>query len=344
MAAFNILAIDGGGIRGIVPIRILQKIEELSGKKVHELFDMMAGTSTGGLIVSCLTLKETPGSTRPKYTLEDLANIYTTDGSTIFPIASGLSKWIRSLDTLFRPEFSPNGLEKVLRKYVQQQRIKDAYRPIIVPTYDLHSNQPVFFKSAEANYNEEANALIHDICRATSAAPTFLPAYSFKYKGQPLTGIDGGVYVNNPTMAALAEIRRYGHAGYYKKSDGSPVSMKDVSVLSLGTGSYTGEITQQQAVSWGQLQWIQHITDIMMKGVSQTTDYEAREVMYKAGEDRPYLRLTINIKDEAYSDMADARPQTLHYLQEEVKHQITENPEVISVIQNFLDRQKTEVK
>jgi len=340
MATFNILAIDGGGIRGIVPIRILQKIEELSGKKVHELFDMMAGTSTGGLIVSCLTLKETPESTKPKYTLDDLAKIYTTDGSTIFPIATGIDKWIRSILTLFRPEFSPKGLNRILREYVSTQRIKDAYRPIIVPTYDLHSNQPVFFKTAEATYNEEANALIHDVCRATSAAPTFLPAYSFKYKGQPLTGIDGGVYVNNPTMAAIAEIRRFGHAGFYKRADGKPVNMKDISVLSLGTGDYTGEITAKQAVSWGQLQWIQHITDIMMKGVSQTTDYEAREVMYKEGEDRPYLRLTINIKDEAYADMADARPQTLHYLEDEVKKQVTENEEVLKVIKNFLERQQ----
>lgn len=337
MATFNILAIDGGGIRGIVPIRILQKIEELSGKKVHELFDMMAGTSTGGLIVSCLTLKEHPDSTQPKYTLEDLAKIYTTDGSTIFPIRTGIGKMIRSFFTLFRPEFSPNGLDKVLRKYVQEQKVKDSYRPIIVSTYDLYSNMPVFFKTAEATYNEDANALIHNVCRATSAAPTFLPAYTFRYKGKQLTGIDGGVYVNNPTMAAIAEIKRYGHAGFYKTKDGAPVDLNEVSVLSLGTGSYTGEITAKDAVSWGQISWIQHITDIMMKGVSQTTDYEAREVMYKEG---PYLRLTIDIKDEAYSDMADARPVVLNYLENKVKKQITENPEVIKVIQNFLDRQK----
>ena len=338
MAAFNILAIDGGGIRGIVPLAILQKIEEISGKKVHEMFDMMAGTSTGGLIVSCLTLKEHPDSTEPKYNLEDLAKIYTTDGGTIFPIRTGIGKIIRSALTLFEPEFSPAGLDKVLSEYVQGQRIKDAYRPLLVSTYDLHSNMPVFFKSSEASMDETANALIHDVCRATSAAPTYFPAYSFQHKGQELTGIDGGVYVNNPTMAAIAEIRRYGNAGYYKTKDGGPVNMKDISVLSLGTGSYTGEITQKEAVSWGQLEWIQHITDIMMKGVSQTTDYEAREIMFKVDEDRPYLRLTINIQDEQYSDMADARPQTLQYLEDEVKKQITENPTVISQITNFLSR------
>lgn len=334
MARYNILAIDGGGIRGIVPIRILQKIEELSGKKVHELFDMMSGTSTGGLIVSCLNLKDA-GGTLPKYTLEDLANVYTTDGSTIFPIRTGLGKIIRSIMTLFQPEFSPAGLEKVLHKYVSGQTIKDSYRPIIVPTYDLVSNSPVFFKTAEAVGDESANAHVYDVCRATSAAPTYLPAYTFKHKGKELTGIDGGVYINNPTMAAVAEIKRYGHAGFYKKGDGSPVDFSEVRVLSLGTGSYTGKITEKEAVGWGQLQWIQHITDIMMKGVSQTTDYEAREVLYP---DSPYLRLSINIMNEAYSDMADARPQTLQYLENEVKKQVTENPKAIEDIVSWLTR------
>ena len=64
--------------------------------------------------------------------------------------------------------------------------------------------------------------------------------------------------------------------------------------------------------------------------------------MYKEVEDRPYLRLTINIKDEAYAAMAEARPQTLHYLENEVKNQITENEDVIKVIMNFLERQKDE--
>lgn len=334
MARYNILAIDGGGIRGIVPIRVLQKIEELSGKKVHELFDMMAGTSTGGLIVSCLTLKD-PATGLPKYTLEDLAKIYTTDGSTIFPIRTGLGKILREVENLWEPEFSAAGLEEVLRKYVKNETIRDSYRPILVSTYDLVSNAPVFFKTSEAAGDETANAHIYDVCRATSAAPTYLPAYTFEYKGKELTGIDGGVYVNNPTMAAIAEIKRYGHAGFYKKADGSGVDFTDIRVLSLGTGSYTGNITRKEAVSWGQFQWIQHITDIMMKGVSQTTDYEAREVLYP---DSPYLRLSINIMDEAYSDMADARKETLDYLENEVKKQVTDNPKAIEDMNSWLTR------
>jgi patatin-like phospholipase/acyl hydrolase len=335
MATFNILSIDGGGIRGIVPIRILQKIEELTGKKNYETFDMMAGTSTGGLITSCLTLKDAPSSPLPKYSLEDLAKIYVDDGAIIFPIRTGIEKFFRTIWNLFRPEFSADGIDAVLKKYVDDQRIKDSYLPILVSTYDLQGNKPVFFKTSEAINNETANAKIHNICRATSAAPTYLPAYSFIYKEALLTGIDGGVYVNNPTMAAIAEISKYGLAGFYKKKDGTPVEISDVKVLSLGTGSYNGQITQQEAMSWGQLQWITRITDVMMKGVNQTTDYEASEMMSNYNSNN-YLRLTINIKDKAYSDMADARPATLAYLEKEVKEQITENAEAIDAIKKFL--------
>src|SRR5258708_19000781 len=82
MNTYNILSIDGGGLRGIVPVRILQKLEEVTGKKVHELFDMIAGTSTGGLIAAFLTLKDEKNPSQPKYGLDTLENIYTHHGST----------------------------------------------------------------------------------------------------------------------------------------------------------------------------------------------------------------------------------------------------------------------
>jgi len=333
MPTFNILTIDGGGLRGIVPVRILQKAEELSGRKIQDSFDMLAGTSTGGLIVSCLTLRDEKDIHQPKYNLQQIADIYVSKGKVIFPIQSGINKFFHKLTNLFMPAYSPAGIDAVLHEYVADQRIKDALRPIIVATYDLNGNRPVFFKSSEADEDESANAGVYDICRATSAAPTYLPAYSFTYKGRPLTGIDGGIYVNNPAMAALAEISKYGHKGFYKKKDGSPVAFEEIRILSLGTGSYTGTITETEAVRWGQLQWITRITDVMMKGVNQSTDYETREML----DDNQYLRLNIEIKEEKYSYMADAGEATRKYLEDEVKRQVTENPEKLKLLQGFLN-------
>lgn len=332
MATYNILTIDGGGLRGIVPVRILQKVEQLTGKKILDTFDFLAGTSTGGLIASCLTLRNQQQPLQPKYTLDQIADIYINKGKVIFPIKSGIGKFFNKVTNIYSPAYSADGIEKVLKEYVGNEKIKDALKPIIVSTYDLKSNRPVFFKSSEADGDESANAAVHDVCRATSAAPTYLPAYSFMHKGNQLTGIDGGVYVNNPTMASLAELSRYGHAGFYKKKDGSSVAYDDIRILSLGTGTYTGSISEKQATSWGELQWVTRVIDIMMKGVNQSTDYESNEML----DNGKYLRLNIDIKDEKYSDMADASDSTRAYLENEITAQVTGNADVLKLLQQFL--------
>ncbi|MDB5271725.1 MAG: patatin [Chitinophagaceae bacterium] len=315
MKPYRILSIDGGGLRGILPLRMLQEIEKYTGKRVHELFDMMAGTSTGGLIASCLTLRSKEDPTKPRYTTDDLIDMYTGKADTIFPIRSGFHKFLRTATTLWNPEFDGKGLEKVLKEYITEERIKDSLLPLVIASYDLQANKPLFFKTSEASEDETANARIYDVCRATSAAPTFLPAYSFVHKKASVTAIDGGVYINDPAMAATAEILRYADCPFYNRSG---LSQKDIVILSLGTGSYTGSITEKEAASWGQLQWITRITDIMMKGVSQSTDYEISELL----EDGQYLRLNVNIEEEKYSNMTDASADTRNYLLDELNKQL----------------------
>ena len=122
-----------------------------------------------------------------------------------------------------------------------------------------------------------------------------------------------------------------GDKGFYKKKDGTSVMLRDVAVLSLGTGSYNGSVTLKQAVGWGQLQWIQVITDIMMKGVSQTTDYEAAEMI--CGDQ--YVRLNIDIAVEKYSNMTDACQETRDYLIQQTKFQVLENEKLMKRVEDF---------
>ncbi len=336
---FKILSIDGGGLRGIIPVRILQKLEQLTGKKVHEMFDMISGTSTGGLIASFLTLRDKENPEKPMYGLDTLEKIYSQQGSVIFPLPGNkVSEWLRDLKSFFRPKFSDEGINKVLRQYLgnytSPPRLADSLLPILVSTYNLKINEPVFFKTSEANGDASANALIFDICRATSAAPTYLPAYSFTYKNQLATCIDGGVYVNNPSMASIAELKKYGKKGFYKKRDGSLVeNLSEVTVLSLGTGSYTGDITEQQAEHWGALAWVTHIIDIMMKGVNQSIDYESHEMLNQAN----YLRVNVTIPDPKYDEMDDARNETIEYLKGQTEQQITSNDKLMTQILNLIN-------
>lgn len=149
-----------------------------------------------------------------------------------------------------------------------------------------------------------------------------------------MTGIDGGVFVNNPSMAALAEISKYGNSGFYKTRESKPVQLPDVRILSLGTGSYEGTISNQQAAGWGQLQWITRITDIMMKGVNQTTHYETGEMMTPGH----YLRLNITLPDKKYTAMDDASPETQAYLLAETERQIIQNNRVMQDLRDFLGK------
>src|SRR5882672_7762885 len=163
MSTFNILSIDGGGLRGIIPLRILQKVEEITNKKIHQCFDMISGTSTGGIIACCLTLRKQPGDSTPKYSVDDIAELYVKYGSTIFPGKSSVGKFIGNMTNLYSPRFSDSGLDRVLREYLKDERIKDSLLPILVSTYDLDTNSPVFFKTREAKISPSANALIYDI-------------------------------------------------------------------------------------------------------------------------------------------------------------------------------------
>src|SRR5260221_774600 len=160
MSTFNILSIDGGGLRGIIPLRILQKIEELTGKRIQDCFDLVSGTSTGGLIACCLTLRNEQKPQEPKYSLSEISSIYVQKGSVIFPLRSVIGKFLRQASNFINPEFSTRGIDSVLREYVTDQKIKDSLLPIIVSTYDLSSTNPVFFKTSEATEDESTNAAI----------------------------------------------------------------------------------------------------------------------------------------------------------------------------------------
>src|SRR5262245_35880737 len=105
MPTYNILAIDGGGLRGIIPVRILQKVEEVAKRPIHEIFDLMSGTSTGGLIVSCLTLRDKSNPAKPQYSLEEIANMYVTRGKDIFPVRTGIGKFFNRMKQLVDPRF-----------------------------------------------------------------------------------------------------------------------------------------------------------------------------------------------------------------------------------------------
>jgi uncharacterized protein len=325
---FKILSIDGGGMRGIVPLEVLKFIENRYNKKIHELFDFIAGTSTGGLIACGLVVSDN-GQT-PKFSLKELENIYLKRGNEIFPSPFGLVRIFRFIRSLKSPKFKEEGLEKVLTEVLGNKRLSNCIKPILIPTYDLYNNNALFFKSRHAKSDAKKNALLIDVCRATSAAPTYFPAYKFTFDNKPTICIDGGIFMNNPSMGALAEIYKHYNDPIYNltKSD-----LDNVQILSLGTGCYTPEIARKKVESWGILDWATQISDLMLQANNQVAHYQAEQIV----KENNFLRVDIEIKDEKFSAIDKVKPETFDYLKNEVNNQIFNNDTLIKKLDLLLN-------
>lgn len=345
MKTIRILSIDGGGLRGVVPITILSefksRLQLYSGKDIWQCFDLIAGTSTGGLITSAITLRnKNVNVSTAKYTLNDILNIYINRGKEIFPQHSWIGNLRHDVKDIFRPTFNEKGIEKVFRDVLGDSCISDCLTKIMVCAYDLNNNIPLFFKSIDNETNKALDAQLYDICRATSAGPTYLPTYRFNYPKNPNTElphrncIDGGVYVNNPSMAALAEFVKnfkcYDSA-ITKRSD---IDFNKIFVLSIGTGTFSSSIKDNGSAKKGEIYWAKNISDIMMRGVNKTTDYEMNEIM----EDGNYLRLSINIDNEEHADMSNSSQETTDYLIKATQDQVLNDTNKMNMLNVFIQK------
>lgn len=314
MDKYCILSIDGGGLRGVVPLTILKAIETKTNKRIHELFNFISGTSTGGLITAAISIKNPIAATTPLYSLDDVINVYVQRGHEIFPERTKISNLLHGAEDLFKPKFSDIGIKNVFTDVLKNYKILDCLNDIMICSYDLNNNLPLFFKSRAARNNANQNALLYDVCRATSAGPSYLPSYQFIYPNDAedpnRNCIDGGVYVNNPSMAALVEFSKYHHDYLPSIPADTDIDYNNVFVLSLGTGSYTGKVNEADTENKGEIYWAQQISDIMMRGVNRATDYEMNEMMCSGN----YLRLTIAIDNDIHSEMSNSSSETTQYL------------------------------
>ena len=296
---FKILSIDGGGIRGIIPALILVAIEERTSRPISDMFDLLAGTSTGGIIALGLTKPGADG--KREKSARDIVTLYETEGTRIFP-----SSFLQGLHVgaIRGAKYDARGIDATLVKYFGDTRLKDALRPVLVPSYDIEKQVPIFFKSARARKDPDADFAMREVARATSAAPTYFPPEKIR-TADPLQYyalIDGGVIAGNPAMYAYAEaikMNMVGEAG--------------VLMLSLGTGELRHALKYDDAYNWGQLEWAQPIIDIALNGSNATVDYQLQQILRAAGPQQSYYRLQVELNQEVAA-MDDARGHNLKRL------------------------------
>jgi patatin-like phospholipase/acyl hydrolase len=255
---FKVLSIDGGGIRGIIPALFLAEIEARTGQRVADLFDLIVGTSTGGILALGLVTPDANG--RPKYSAADGAAIYGERGAEIF----STSVFRRQVGQLFDERYPSAGVERVLRQHFEDKLLKDALKPVVITSYDIESHEPRFFKSRRA---DDQKRLMWQLARSTSAAPSFFEPFTITdpdYKYGDL--IDGGVFANNPAMCAYAEAIKHHEAN-------------NVIMVSLGTGEFTQKTPLTGAKDWGLIEWARPVIDIIMSGMSYTVDYQMKQLL-----------------------------------------------------------------
>jgi patatin-like phospholipase/acyl hydrolase len=211
MKKITVLSIDGGGIRGIIPGTILAELEEIlqrqsnSDRKIGDYFDMIAGTSTGG-ILSCIYLIPDDNG-KAKYSAKEALDLYIKNGHTIFDRT--FRQKIESLGGIVHEKYSEDHLYELLQNYFGDVTLDKLIRPSLITSYEITDRRAVFFTSADARKDKIYNFYVRDVARATSAAPTYFPpAHIQSLNGQLFALIDGGVFANNPAMCAYAEARK----------------------------------------------------------------------------------------------------------------------------------------
>jgi patatin-like phospholipase/acyl hydrolase len=294
-----ILSIDGGGIRGIIPAMLLAAVEQSLGKPLGDAFDLVAGTSTGG-IIACAVFAGVA--------LARVLDLYTIEGGAIF--GRPLLRRFFTLFGLFGSRYGAAALERALVAVLADRTLSQETRrtALLVPSYCIRLPRPIdldydgvaegasamFFKSRNATGGD---FLLRDICRATSAAPVYFPPAKIRdlrAPGHEYVCVDGGVHSNNPAADALAEAQRLwpGDA---------------VTLVSVGTGSKVRSLPNG---SWGAAYWAAHIIDVLMDGSADAVSYQCEQ---RLGGD--FVRCETPIVG-ASERMDDASPANIRALTE----------------------------
>ena len=271
---FRILALDGGGIRGAISAKILERVQEKIGQPLNEYFDLIAGTSTGSILAASLVLGKHP---------QELINIYETQGEQIFKtnfFRKNIGYWLK------QPKYSNEGLKTVLKEHFgeitlenlreESKKLYPSSNPkakLLILAYNTTQRYTNFFLSPlvdEKPWYQKAK--LWEVCLSSSAAPTFFPPYKFDLfqdtsteSAGEYTFVDGGVAANNPSLAALV------HALDTERIDGQHLNIEDISLLSIGTGRTTKPLEFDKVNSWGALNWASQIPEVFMGGQFQIT-------------------------------------------------------------------------
>lgn len=297
--SFRILSLDGGGIKGLYTATILEHLEERYKCSLSDHFDMICGTSTGGLIALALSLK-IPAAT--------ISKMYLEQGSEIFPKHSGLYGLWRQI--FWKGKYSNMALKKVLQDLFGDSKIEQSNNLLCIPSYSVTDARPWIFKfdHQEGKLDRDNKAFYRDVALATSAAPTYFPVCEIDYYDHKQF-VDGGLWANNPALVGLVEAVTYfvGPEKRYKR-----IQLLSVSSLNNTGGKPTGEKMEKAFIHWRN-----DLFDSSLTGQSYFTNYLLKTLSLYDHLQIEYDRIpseNISAEQQSLIQLDKATPQALQLI------------------------------
>jgi patatin-like phospholipase/acyl hydrolase len=275
---YRILSFDGGGIRGLLTLAMLKKIQNTVPRLISQA-DLVAGTSTGGIIALGLAAGKT---------VDELISLYLDNGEDIFD-----DSWLDNivdLGGISGADYDQVNLKQILQKIFGPIKLEGLAKKVLIPSFDLDNEhedpnkrtwKPIFFHNFPGDDSDGDETLV-DVALCTSAAPTYFPSHNGY--------VDGGVVANNPSMAALTQTQD-------PRAELNPrPTLGDIRLLSLGTGTILSYV-KGKSQDWGFAQWAKPLISLLLDASMGIADYQCRQIL-REGYHRlaPVFPPNVNIK------------------------------------------------
>jgi patatin-like phospholipase/acyl hydrolase len=274
---------------------VLAEIERRTGQHLSDLFDIVAGTSTGAVLAVGLAVPgEKPGT--PRWGAQDGVDIYRHRLPEVF--ARDGRHLLSGVESIWHQKYDHGPLEALLLRYFGDHMMSEALTNVIVPAYDIATNDVLLFDSAAAEASPALDLPMRVVVRGATAAPTYFepePVGPPQAQAKHLL-VDGGLFANNPGVCAFMQAQRLNRGS-------------DVIMVSLGTGAAARPLDLGEVKSWGLAHWARPLFSLVMDSASQATDYHLRSLL---GEQR-YFRFQAPLEGCSHR-LDDASPDNLDRL------------------------------
>jgi patatin-like phospholipase/acyl hydrolase len=337
----TILSIDGGGIKGIIPGMVLVELEERLKQRtgnpatfLADYFDYFAGTSTGGILICLLLCPSKDDPKKPRFTAKEALNLYVENGSKIFE-SKGVKKFFADIGWVTE-RYDATVLEDILLKYFENVKLSELIKPCLITAYNIELRKAHFFRQRLARIRgDQRDFFVRDVCRATSAAPTYFSVAEINsLSGVRYPLLDGGIFATNPSLSAFVEIKR----------EPEELIPKDIYILSLGTGVSKRSYDSDELKDTKALFVVPALLDMIMGAATETSHFYMKQIFSFLGIADHYVRLEPLNLQSVKEQLDAASPRNIDRLKALADRMISQRSAVIDVIVDNLIKLKLNEK